>query len=239
VPDPETALTLKNAQRAAIQLRVQNRLTYLLGAGERTVTRLMIEHLGPVPSRRDLRVLELLRRRAVDMLAGRTIWSIAVLPSGRADAEALRTTLRGPGEEAATVRALTPETAVEQRAEAGDLVLLHDELAATQVSAARDCGAHAVLLVGPSFRAGAAGRGTDAYVLASSRALGRGLVGERLAAFMPSADVVAAFARTRESAVPEPPDEVSWNTVLAEVVQTDRVEAVGGRLHARPAVALR
>jgi hypothetical protein len=76
-------------------------------------------------------------------------------------------------------------------------------------------------------------------VLAWSRALGRGLVADRLAAFMPSVDLVAAFAHTHESLEPQSPGDVSWTVVLAEVVQSDRIDAVGGRLHPRPAVALR
>ncbi|MEA2379159.1 MAG: hypothetical protein QOK00_3287 [Thermoleophilaceae bacterium] len=167
--------------------------------------------------------MELLRRRALDALAGRTIWSIAVLPTGRADADALQQTLPSVPTDAA------------QHASPGDLVLLHDAVAAVQAQAARDCGAHAILLLAPRFPEVAA----DAYVLAWSSPLSRGLVGDRLAAFMPSADLVAAFDHTREAAVPERPDEVSWNAVLAEVVQSDRMEAVGGRLHARPAVPLR
>jgi hypothetical protein len=198
----------------------------------------MIEHLGPVPSRRDLRVLGLLRQRALDALAGRTIWSIAALPAGRADAEALRPILERPVEEGTDVPPLV-RTDVAEGASAGDLVLLHDALAALQARAARDCGAHAILLVHSSQPLPESSSGADAYVLAWSRALGRGLVADRLAAFMPSAGLVAAFAHTRESPAPERPDEVSWNAVLAEVVQSDRMEAVGGRLHPRPAVALR
>jgi hypothetical protein len=198
----------------------------------------MIEHLGPIPSRRDLRVLELLRRRALDALAGRTIWSVAALPAGRADAEALRPVLERPVEEGTDVPPLV-RTDIAERASAGDLVLLHDALAAAQASAARDCGAHAILLVRGSQPPRASNPEADAYVLAWSRALGRGLVADRLAAFMPSAGLVAAFAHTREAPAPERPDEVSWNTVLAEVVQSDRMEVVGGCLHPRPAVALR
>jgi hypothetical protein len=198
----------------------------------------MSEHLGPVPSRRDLRVLELLRRRALDALAGRTIWSVAALPTGRAGAEALRPVLQRPAQEGSDVRPVIP-TDVAERASAGDLVLLHDALAAVQARAARDCGAHAILLVGAAQPPRESRPGADAYVLAWSGALGRGLVADRLAAFMPSAGLVAAFAHTRESPTPERPDELSWNAVLAEVVQSDRMEAVGGRLHPRPAVALR
>jgi trehalose synthase len=54
------------------------------------MTRLEIERFGPPATRRDHRVLNFARGRALDRLAGRTVWCATALPGGRDAAERLR-----------------------------------------------------------------------------------------------------------------------------------------------------
>jgi hypothetical protein len=129
----------------------------------------------------------------------------------------------------------------------GDVVVVHDPLGVALASAFRAHGAHVVwrTSVGPRqetvidawrfvHRRGA---GLDAYVTgwrpSVARRFRRGV-----AAFMSSPDVVSA----KEVAPPggeQTYDEITWTSLLADVVQADREERVGGTLHARPGVAAR
>lgn len=250
------------------------------------MTSLIVEQFGSPSSPRAARVLELARRRAVDELAGRTVWSATALPAGHAPArmlsgdvraagrggigtgsievptdESLRTLAErldamlhgfappasslGPAERGLYERASPAGEALGSAdIEPGDVVVLHDPLVAVLAQAVRERGAHAVwhVTVGPAPRRAAAeaqnflSRFTaalDAYVTTSRRAVGRGLLGERLTALMPSADIVATMSLATERG--EEPS--GWCCLLAEVVQSDRDEHVGGRVHARPAVA--
>jgi hypothetical protein len=52
---------------------------------------------------------------------------------------------------------------------------------------------------------------------------------------IPSTDVIAV----KEADETGRGDRVAWATALADVIRADRAETVGGRLHARPAVAAR
>ncbi|MEY2532498.1 MAG: hypothetical protein QOF29_408 [bacterium] len=133
----------------------------------------------------------------------------------------------------------------------GDVVVLHDALTAVLAQAVRERGAHVVWDV--KLAADAPDQATardvwmflrrhtaaiDAFLMTWEEHDDRGRHVERIAAVMPSADVVA----TKELPTPEPSaawHDVGWSSVLADVVHQDREEHVGGRLHARPAVAAR
>ena len=121
----------------------------------------------------------------------------------------------------------------------GDVVVLHDVLAAVVAPAARDRGAHVVRHLhgfGP-HRAGAAaasdfllafGRGVDAWI-ATDR--------DGVVAAMPSPGHV-----DRKRAVGGRADEAAglcWRSALGDVVAEDREEHVGGTVGARPVVAAR
>jgi trehalose synthase len=129
-----------------------------------------------------------------------------------------------------------------------DVVVVHDPVTALLAQALRDRGTHAVWHIqaaaprpGPTADAARAflrrwTDGIDAY--AWSQPSDRGATAERIAALMPSADLVAgreipaAFASGEHRLV-------GWSSVLADIVQADRDETVGGRLHARPVVPVR
>jgi trehalose synthase len=131
-----------------------------------------------------------------------------------------------------------------------DVVVFHDVPSALLVHAVRDRRAHAVWHVhvaaasqGPMAEAVRAflrryTPGIDAYVTTWAPADHRGAPVERIAALMPSADVVA----TKEIPLPfasGEPRQLGWSSVLADVVHTDRDETVGGTRHPRPTVAVR
>jgi hypothetical protein len=125
---------------------------------------------------------------------------------------------------------------------AGDVVVLHDALAAVVAEAARDRGAHVIWRIdaAPSSAARAAieawdlmrphERGVDGYV---GEWIEPGAAPGRIGAIVPSRDAVAA----RDVRASEAP--VGWSSALADLVHDDRHETVGGTAHARPAVAIR
>jgi hypothetical protein len=61
------------------------------------VTSMTIEHLDPPSSTRDIRTLDAARQRAVDALAGRTVWCATALPQRQASAQRLRASLQWGG----------------------------------------------------------------------------------------------------------------------------------------------
>jgi trehalose synthase len=121
-----------------------------------------------------------------------------------------------------------------------DVVVLHDPLTAVLAQAARERGAHVLW----RFPAVSGGRGAavaeawsfmrrhtaapDAYVVTSS-----GPDMHRIVAIVPSRGLVAA------KEVDPDQHDVGWSSMLADVVQADRDETVGGIFHARPTVAVR
>jgi hypothetical protein len=139
-----------------------------------------------------------------------------------------------------------------------DVVVLHDPLVAVLAGAAREQGARAIWHVGThagawparasealGFLHGFAGR-VDAYLVASYDASGPTQVVERIAAFMPAPDVVAEhdiplgrFPAPARLGEPAGRHDLGWASLLAQVVERGRDETVGGRLHPRPAVAVR
>jgi hypothetical protein len=122
----------------------------------------------------------------------------------------------------------------------GDVVVLHDPLTTLLGQAARERGAHVLWrLPVVSGRGGAVVAGAwsfmcrytappDAYVATSS---GPDL--HRIVAIVPSRGLVAA------KEVDSDQHDVGWSSMLADVIQADRDETVGGIFHARPTVAVR
>src|SRR3954452_19569611 len=132
-----------------------------------------------------------------------------------------------------------------------DVVVVHDALTALLAEALRERGAHAVWHVSftpaPSRPTAAAARTflrrytsrMDAYVMTWSPYDRRPrAVVERIAALLPSTDAVAAKDIPADYAGGEP-RQLGWSTVLADVVNGDREETVGGTRHARPRVPAR
>ena len=125
---------------------------------------------------------------------------------------------------------------------AGDVVVLHDALAAALAGPIRERGAHAVLRVSTgAARSGAAvvqarrflARHTapvDAYVTSGRPS---GVKGERLDRIVTLMPCPGAMT---EKEVAHELNDLGWIGMLGDVVQTDRNETVGGRRHARPAV---
>ncbi|MCW3066396.1 MAG: hypothetical protein JWN32_3568, partial [Solirubrobacterales bacterium] len=133
-----------------------------------------------------------------------------------------------------------------------DVVVVHDPLTAMLAPSIRDRGAHVVWHVRlararatPEPREAWAflGRYTpavDAYVIAWREPFGHGAAVEHVAAVMPAVDRVAEKDVAAEPAGRnDPARDIAWSSMLADVAQEDRGQHVGGRLHPRPAVAIR
>ena len=131
----------------------------------------------------------------------------------------------------------------------GDVVVAHDGVSALVARAARDRGAHAVWRVRIPWGSTHSARqardllrsftgGVDAYVLRWFERSAGGEVVERVAAAMPSTDIVAV-KQTRRSGGGEELHDLAWRMAYAEIVRGGRQEHVGGTLHTRPAVAAR
>jgi hypothetical protein len=224
------------------------------------------------------------RSRAVDELAGRTVWCATALPEGEAPARELQASLgwadadgvtaawlpvsgEEPLRDAAThlearlagTQAGAPGTGAAERdcyatgvgsgealvgdgVRPEDVVVLHDALTTVLVEAIRERGAHAVWHVRVQAGRHAAVEqaleflrgytaGVGAYVLTWTEPAGD----HDIAALIPSLGVLTAKRTDRGAGA----QELAWGSVLAEIVHADREEMVGGRLHARPAVAAR
>jgi hypothetical protein len=233
---------------------------------------LLIEHLGAPATSRDARMLRLMRGRAADALAGRTVWCAGAVPSGHAAARRLgerlgaadagiatapletlaADPLRGMAEQVGRMLAgaAAPEPglgAAEREAyEAGmagedfgarvgpgDVVVLHDALTPALALGLRERGAHVVW----SLRFGGGTSAAEAWEFLARRLTA-------VDAFVVSGAgwVVAVIpAQSEVAAIDAAPadDAWGWTGALAEVVQADRGDTVGGRFHARPTVAVR
>jgi hypothetical protein len=251
------------------------------------LTSLTVEWLGTSASRREARAIDRARRRAEDVLGGRTVWCASALPSGRSSAGLLRASLRTPGTGgppagALDIPAVEPlarlahelqammtgavsnppalgpaerelyadaardaETMIGRSIAAEDVVVLHDALATVLSQAARERGAHVVWQLDVAAAPGGATvaaawafmrpftRAVDAYLATwPAESVGENRI-ERIAALMPSADLVAAKDALIGS------EDVRWSSALADVVYSDRSETVGGTLHPRPVVPAR
>ena len=227
------------------------------------MTRLISARLG-APSR----ALELARRKAVDELAGRTVWFATALTGGRGVAQTLleRFDRVGAGDVAVGRVEMAPGEPLEDLA--GRLAVsgspfgaAERELCATGVESGEGWVGDAVAaddvvvlqdplsaLLAQAVRE----RGAHAvwYVTVSAP---REAV-DHLRSYLPALDayVVAStrwvaalmpaadvMARRELTARGAPARDVAWGSVLADVVHGDRAESVGGRHHARPAVPVR
>src|ERR1700727_2058694 len=121
------------------------------------VTTLVLEQFAAPDSDRGIRRLELTRRRAAEELAGRTVWCVSSLRAGRRAADALRRRLRALPDDGLSSRGIrmregqtltrvteNGDELLGSEVQAGDLVVLHDPLAAALADAIRARGAHAI-----------------------------------------------------------------------------------------------
>ena len=158
----------------------------------------------------------------------------------------------GPGEEEAYMRGMQDGDAlIPVAVQPGDVVVLHDPIAAALGQAIRERGAHAIWRASigrGGSNAAAAWRflhrprpALAAYILAWR---GRG----GIAAYISAPGGIAAYSSAPGMASakeldPNPArqgyEEVGWTTLLADVVRDDRAERVGGVIDARPSVAAR
>jgi hypothetical protein len=211
------------------------------------MTSVRTEHLDALSGAHDVRVLTWTRELADDALAGRMVWCAAASPVGSEQAATLRTRLRDDG---IAVRALerAAQELVAAAVAADDVVVLHDARSAVLARAVRDRGAHAVWHM--HVRGGAppaavrdlhallraSASSVDAFVVTSTQSLGRGRRVERVAALLPSADLVDV----KELADAERGGStLGWSSALADVIEVDHEDHVGGTLHARPTVPSR
>ncbi|HEX3906884.1 MAG TPA: hypothetical protein VHW92_03040 [Mycobacteriales bacterium] len=225
------------------------------------MTTLVIEQFAAPDSDRAIRRLELTRRRAAEELAGRTVWCVSSVRAGRRAADALRRRLRAlpddglasqgiPMREGQTLTRVTEngDQLLGSEVRAGDVVVLHDPIAAALADAVRARGAHAIWWLPVERLADAADEvwalahcmrpRVDAYVTAWQRRGPSGADRASVAAFMSGPDVVYAKELAAGGAQ-RGYSQLGWTSLLAEVVCEDHDEHVGGRLHPRPVVARR
>jgi hypothetical protein len=216
------------------------------------MTSLLVEHFDTAGGTRVTRALQAAGDRAADILAGRTVWCAAREAASWVQAAQLQTRLAGAGPDAsaATLRcAAEGDDPAADWVRPDDVVIAHDAPTLSFSEAVREHGGHAIF----RFRAGFVPTASvqaalelltempaciDAYLLSWREARGHGEVVERVMAAMPAAGIIAV--KEFSLGVPgEDPRPLAWRTAVAEVVRTDREEAVGGRLHTKPVVAAR
>jgi hypothetical protein len=225
------------------------------------VTTLVIEQFLAPDSDRAIRRLELTRRRAAEELAGRTVWCVSGMRAGRRAADALRRRLRALPDDGLASRGIrmregqtlmwvteNGDELLGSKVRAGDVVVLHDPIAAALADAVRARGAHAIWRLPVERLADAANEAwalahrtrprVDAYLTAWQRRGPGGVDRASVAAFMSGPDVVYAKELATEGAQ-RGYSQLGWTSLLAEVVCEDHDEHVGGRLHPRPVVARR
>jgi hypothetical protein len=222
------------------------------------MTSLLVERFGTVGGVRVTRAVEAAGDRVADVLGGRTVWCAARESACRIQAAQLRARVAGAGPHVSAEvlpSAIEDPTAIEDDDAAvdwvrpDDVVIAHDAPTLRFFEAVRQHGGHAVFRFRSAFvptASAQAARGLlaqmptciDAYLLSWREDRGHGTVVERVVAVMPAAGIIAA--KEFPLGVPgEDPRSLAWRMAVAEVVRTDREEAVGGRLHAKPAVAAR
>jgi hypothetical protein len=216
------------------------------------MTSLLVEHFATAGGVRVNRALAAAGARADDVLGGRIVWCAAREPACRAEAERLRARVTGAGRDVAAATLPTAAAVDEAAADwvrPDDVVIAHDPPTLRFSEAVREHGGHAVF----RFRAGLVPTASapvaldllaempaciDAYLLSWREGGGHGEVLERVVAAMPAAGIIAA----KEFVLGAPGEDsrsLAWRMAVGEIVRTDRDEAVGGRLHAKPAVACR
>ena len=131
----------------------------------------------------------------------------------------------------------------------GDIVVLHDALTAALAEAARGRGAHVVWAVPLGAARGAVAaardvlrphaRAIDAMVVSWTDPGDRPRGMEHIGAAMPSPGLLATKEIAATGAEAQALHNRGWSTLLADIVDRDRGECVGGTLHARPTVPAR
>lgn len=193
-------------------------------------------------SRRDQAVAE---AWATDALAGRTMWwgtSVQELHDGAAS---LCEHMLQAGVGAASLDDHCDTTQIADAVADDDVVVLSDLTAVPLALAAREHGAHVVwrLDIATARRRQALDHvvrltdaSADSYVMSWSQPVGHGRRVERIVTVLPHADVVGAVQLPVDS--PAAGRRLAWSCALAETVNADRTEHVGGRVRARPSVAV-
>ena len=201
------------------------------------MTSLTIEQLGTPASHRDERVVAFAREQAAAELGGRVVWCYGTSSRGAAFASDLAKGLEDAA--AGSVRTHLPGSPSElESIDADDVALLLGASGEEVAALIRDCGAHAVRLVGRAGSRGAVLRAldlegrpaVDAYLWLRPCATRRRPRAAWLEALMPVSDVLTAKQVEQQR-------HVAWASLLAEVACGDRRQTVGGTFHVRPAVA--
>jgi hypothetical protein len=216
------------------------------------VTSFVIEQFHTPDTQRSARRVDSAHRRAVEQLAGRSVWCIAATPEETPAADALQHLLGpafGAGEEDALRKGRQDgDTLIPDQVTAGDVVVLHDPIAAALAPAIRERGAHAIWRTAIGRWEGSASTAwrflhrsspaLDAYVFAwrSGPTAPRAHAG--IAAYIAASGVLSAKEVDANGPGSDYKD-IGWATLLADVVREDGAERVGGIVHARPSVALR
>ncbi len=214
------------------------------------MTSLLVEHFDTAGGVRVTRALGAAGDRVADVLAGRTVWCAARETACRGPAAQLRARVAstGPGVSAAMLPTEVDDAAADW-VRPDDVVIAHDAPTARLSEVVREHGGHAVFRFRAGFVPSASAQVAlellaempaclDAYLLSWREDRGHGELVERVVAAMPAAGIIAA--KEFPLGVPgEDPRPLAWRMAVAEIVRTDREEAVGGRLHAKPAVAPR
>jgi hypothetical protein len=172
---------------------------------------------------------------------------------GRLDAMLRGVTMLAPAfglddEDAYSTGSRQADALVPDEVRAGDVVVLHDPIAAALAPAIRDRGAHAVWQASIGRWEGNATAAwrflhqthppLDAYVTGWRPARIASLGRTGIAAYISARRVIEA--KEADAANPDQPNEnLVWTTALADVVTEDRAERVGGKLHARPSIPAR
>lgn len=202
------------------------------------MTIVTIERYSAPSTVRAARRLEGACSRAVDLLAGSTVWCATTLPAGREAARALRDCLQWASDGAVPSSTVGTRDVADADLRPGDVVVAHDPLEADLAGAIRDRGAH--LVVRLAARA-SGGRevvpAVNAYLM-SWLVPERGTGVERIAVLVPSSGALAA-RDVAPGAAAERRHDLGWSSALAAGIAADRVDTVGGTRHARPRVARR
>jgi hypothetical protein len=211
------------------------------------VTNVVVERFQAPDTRRRARILELVRERAAEQLAGRHTWVIDADSRGPTQLSQLRL-----DEELPTMQQIPSQMAeslpvlIAVHVRAGDVVVVRDRAAIGVGGLVRECGAHVIWdrrVQTP--RLGSAGDlpprrpegpALDAWVMAWNAANRRGP--RSLAAFIGASGVLSA--KEMDAGAPDDGyEKLGFRSLLADIVRQDRAERVGGTVSARPFVAAR
>ncbi|MCW2998618.1 MAG: hypothetical protein JWN65_2167 [Solirubrobacterales bacterium] len=207
---------------------------------------LTILPLNPPTGRHTRREQALADAWSADELAGRTVWCAASLQTLRGAAASLGEHMVQTGVGAGSLDDGCDATVIGRAVGTDDVVVLSDVTAAELGLAAREHGAHVMWHVDAPVAwrremldgfVRATDASADSYVMSWSQPAGRGRRVERIVMLLPHVDVVAAVEIPDHA--PGEGRRLAWSCALAEAVHADRTEHVGGRVHARPSVAVR